>query len=390
MTRPLLGTRVLDFTTTIAGPYCARLLADLGAEVIKIEAMDGDLMRARPPLRDGASSSFGQLNAGKQSIVLDLKRPEAREIVRRLLATTDVLVENFRPGVMKRFGLDYPTLSRLKPDLIYCAISGYGQTGPSATLPAYAPAIHAASGYDLAHLAYQDGRERPDNCGIYMADIMSAIYAFGGIMTALLQRQSTGRGQMVDVSMLETMLSLLVGEVQTAQFAVPPAGKPLYVPVKTRDGFIMPAVGSEKSFQGLCKAAGHPEWITDPRYADYPDRRRNWGAFVDGLEAWSAELPTSDCQAALDREGVPNSPYRTVREAMDDPQLAHRAAFAEVRDASGAFRVLNPPFHLSDATIKVADFAASLGQHTREVLTEAAYTPAEIEALAAAGVVRMG
>jgi crotonobetainyl-CoA:carnitine CoA-transferase CaiB-like acyl-CoA transferase len=390
MTRPLLGTRVLDFTTTIAGPYCARLLADLGAEVIKIEATEGDLMRARPPLRDGASSSFGQLNAGKQSIVLDLKRPEAREIVRRLLATTDVLVENFRPGVMKRLGLDYAALSQLKPDLIYCAISGYGQTGPSATLPAYAPAIHAASGYDLAHLAYQPGRERPDNCGIYMADIMSAIYAFGGIMTALLHRQSTGRGQMVDVSMLETMLSLLVGEVQTAQFEVPPAGTPLYVPVKTRDGFIMPAVGSEKSFQGLCKAAGHPEWITDPRFADYPDRRRNWGDFIGALEAWSADLTTSDCQAALDREGVPNSPYRTVREAMLDPQLAHRAAFAEVRDGSGSFRVLNPPFHLSDATIRVSDFAASLGEHTRDVLTEAAYTAEEIDALAAAGVVRMG
>ena len=373
MTRPLLETRVLDFTTTIAGPYCARLLADLGAEVIKIEATEGDLMRARPPLRDGASSSFGQLNAGKQSIVLDLKRPEAREIVRRLLATTDVLVENFRPGVMKRLGLDYAALSQLKPDLIYCAISGYGQTGPSATLPAYAPAIHAASGYDLAHLAYQPGRERPDNCGIYMADIMSAIYAFGGIMTALLHRQSTGRGQMVDVSMLETMLSLLVGEVQTAQFEVPPAGTPLYVPVKTRDGFIMPAVGSEKSFQGLCKAAGHPEWITDPRFADYPDRRRNWGDFIGALEAWSADLTTSDCQAAL----------RVFANLIWSP-------FAEVRDGSGSFRVLNPPFHLSDATIRVSDFAASLGEHTRDVLTEAAYTAEEIEALAAAGVVRIG
>src|ERR1019366_4444417 len=154
MPRTLQHIRVLDFTTTIAGPYCARLMADLGAEVIKIEAPGGDMMRTRPPLRDGASTSFGQLNAGKRSVVLDLKRPEAQDIGRRLLATTDVLVENFRPGLMRRFGLDYPALHETNPALIYCAISGYGQTGPSAELAAYAPAIHAASGYDIAHLAY--------------------------------------------------------------------------------------------------------------------------------------------------------------------------------------------------------------------------------------------
>src|SRR6202044_771142 len=130
-TGPLDGMRVLDFTTTIAGPYCTRMMADLGAEVIKIESAEGDMMRSRPPLRDGASTSFGQLNAGKRSVVLDLKRPEAQAVVRRLLATTDVLVENFRPGVMRRFGLDYSALAELQPALIYCAISGYGQTGPS-------------------------------------------------------------------------------------------------------------------------------------------------------------------------------------------------------------------------------------------------------------------
>src|SRR5437763_8361114 len=148
--------RVIDFTTTIAGPHCTRLLADLGAEVIKIEAPEGDMMRSRPPLRNGASTSFGQLNTGKKSVVLDLKNPAALAAARRLLETADVLVENFRPGVMRRFGLDYPTLQALKPELIYCSISGYGQTGPSAGLPAYAAVIHAASGYDHAHLAYQD------------------------------------------------------------------------------------------------------------------------------------------------------------------------------------------------------------------------------------------
>ena len=208
MTGALDGLRVLDFTTTIAGPHCTRLLADLGAEVIKIEPAEGDMMRTRPPLRNGASTSFGQLNAGKKSIVLDLKAPQAVEAVHRLLATADAVVENFRPGVMRRFGLDYEALAPIKPELIYCAISGYGQTGPSSQLPAYAPVIHAASGYDLAHMAYQGEQRRPDYCGIYIADVLTGTYAFGAILAALYQRQSTGRGQLIDVSMLESMLSL--------------------------------------------------------------------------------------------------------------------------------------------------------------------------------------
>src|SRR5215831_451932 len=187
----LRGVRVLDFTTTIAGPHCARLLADLGADVVKIESPDGDLMRTRPPLRGSASSYFGQLNAGKRSLVLDLKRPEAVSIVKRLVAAADLLVENFRPGVMTRLGLDYASLQPLRPELVYCAISGYGQTGPSSGLPAYAPVIHAASGYDLAHLSYQEGRTRPDNNGVFIADVVTGTYAFGAIMAALYHRQLT-------------------------------------------------------------------------------------------------------------------------------------------------------------------------------------------------------
>jgi len=387
MTRSLDHIRVLDFTTTIAGPHCARLLADLGASVIKIEAAEGDMMRSRPPMRDGASTTFGQLNAGKQSIVLDLKQPAAQEVVRRLLATTDVLVENFRPGVMRRFGLDYAALCEAHPALVYCAISGYGQTGPSSDLAAYAPAIHAASGYDIAHLAYQPGRDRPDNCGIYVADVLSGTYAFGAVMTALLHRQQTGRGQMIDVSMLESMLTLLLGEVQTAQFPVPPAGRPMFGPVRTADGFIMPAVASERTFQGLARAAGHPEWITDGRFAAYPDRRRHWGDLVDELELWSGNLPTAACQAAFDREGVPSSPYRSVREVLADPQLAHREALAEVIDAGGSFRVMNPPFRMSGATVRAGGFAAALGEHTRDVLRQAGYSEAQIDDFAASRVI---
>ena len=387
MTRPLQGIRVLDFTTTIAGPHCTRLMADLGAEVIKIESGEGDLLRSRPPLRNGASTTYGQLNAGKQSIVLDLKRPEAREIVMRLLSTTDILVENFRPGVMRRFGLDYATLHEKRPELIYCAISGYGQTGPSSGLAAYAPAVHAASGFDLAHLAYQPGRERPDNCGVYVADYFTGTYAFGATMTALAQRHLTGRGQMVDVSMLETMLSTLGPEVQAAQFHVEPPGRPMFGPVRTQDGYIMPAIASERSFQGLCRAAGRLEWLGDARFAVYGDRRRNWGQLVDELELWSSSVTTAECQAAFDREGVPSSPYRSVREVLADPQLAHRGALATVEDAGGSFQVINPPFRFSDATVAAGEYAAGLGENTRAVLDAAGYSENEIAALAASGVV---
>ena len=379
--------RVVDFTTTIAGPYCTRMMADLGAEVIKIETAEGDMMRTRQPLRDGASTAFGQLNAGKQSIVLDLKRPEGQEVVRRLLSNCDFLVENFRPGVMQRFELDHETLAKRHPALIYCSISGYGQTGPSSSLAAYAPAVHAASGFDLAHMAYQPGRDRPDNCGIYIADIVSGTYAFGACMAALAHRHLTGLGQHLDVSMLETMLSLMVGEVQAAQFPVAPPGRPMYGPVRTLDGFIMPAVASEKSFQSLCQAAGHPEWITDPRFARFADRRNNWGDFVELLEIWSTTLSTADCQAAFDSNGVPASPYRTVKEVLADPQLAHRGALAEVHDKGGSFKVVNPPFRMSGAPVQVMGFSAGLGEHAREVLALAGYVSDEIDKLLAEGIV---
>ena len=375
------GLRVLDFTTTIAGPHCGRMLADLGAEVIKIEAPEGDMMRTRPPLRDGASTSFGQLNAGKKSVVLDLKSPRGVEAARRLVATADVVVENFRPGVMRRFGLDYDALKEVKPDLVYCAISGYGQTGPSAALPAYAPVIHAASGYDLAQIAHQEEARRPDYCGIFIADVLTGTYAFGAIMTALYRRQLTGEGQMIDVSMLESMLSLTLSEIQAAQFTVVPPGRPIFGPIATRDGYIMPAIASERSFQNLAAASGHPGWIADPRFARYADRRRHWGELVDELELWSKALTTAEVQAIFDRHGVPSSPYRTVKEAMADPQLAHRNAFAEIADAGGSFLALNPPFRLSAAPVAAQPFAAALGEHTEPVLAELGYTPAEIAAL---------
>jgi crotonobetainyl-CoA:carnitine CoA-transferase CaiB-like acyl-CoA transferase len=294
--------------------------------------------------------------------------------------TTDVLVENFRPGVMARLKLDHETLRALNPALIYCSISGYGQTGPSAELPAYAPVIHAASGYDMAHLAYQPGRERPDYCGIYHADVVTGTYAFGAISAALYQRTRTQRGQHIDVSMLESMLTLTLNEVQWSQFKVAPLSRPMFGPIETRDGYVMVAIASEKTFQGLMKVIGHPEWVDDPRFAAYADRRNNWAELMDGVEAWSRVVTTEQCLAALNREGVPSSAYRTVAEALADPQLAHRRALAEVEDDGGTFRVLNLPFRMTGARVSAAKRMATLGEHTRALLKETGLSEDQIAA----------
>jgi len=288
------------------------------------------------------------------------------------------VVENFRPGVMARFALDYPKLQAVNPALIYCAISGYGQTGPSAGRPAYAPVIHAASGYDLAQIAHQMEDRRPDYCGIYIADVLSGTYAFGAVMAALYQRRVTGIGQMIDVSMLESMLTLTLSEIQNAQFPVTPPGRPIFGPVATRDGYIMLAVASERTFQNLAKAARRPDWITDPRFAQYHDRRLHWGELIDELEVWSTTLTTEQVQAVFDRNQVPSSPYRTVKDAMADPQLAHRGALAEIRDAGGCFLAMNPPFRLSAGETAAAPTVPRLGEHTAAVLGEAGLSREEI------------
>ncbi|WP_028334333.1 CoA transferase [Bradyrhizobium sp. USDA 3256] len=383
LTRSFDGLRVLDFSTTIAGPHCTRMLADMGAEVIKIEPAEGETMRTRPPVRNNCSTAFGQLNIGKNSLVLDLKSPAGVEAVRRLIATADVLVENFRPGVMRRLKLDYASIRDINPKLIFCSISGYGQTGPSAELPAYAPVIHAASGYEMAHLAYQPGRSRPDYCGIYHADVLTGVYAFGAISAALYQRAASGKGQHIDVSMLESMLSLTLNELQWSQFEVKQTQRPMFGPIETTDGYVMVAIASEKTFQNLMQVIGRPDWVSDPRFAKYSDRRENWAGLMEGVEAWSRSVSTQACLAALNEYGVPSSAYRTVREALADPQIAHRGALAEVADGGGSFKVLNLPFRMSGATVGARKRMSTLGEHTLSYLKEIGLSEDQIAGFAA-------
>jgi crotonobetainyl-CoA:carnitine CoA-transferase CaiB-like acyl-CoA transferase len=381
--KALQGIRVLDFSTTIAGPHCTRMLSDMGAEVIKIETVEGETMRTRPPVRGDCSSVYGGYNVGKKSVVLDLKSATGIEAVKKLVARVDVLVENFRPGVMRRLKLDHETLRRLNPKLIYCSISGYGQTGPSAELPAYAPVIHAASGYDMAHLAYQPGRQRPDYCGIYHADILTGVYAYGAITSALVQRQQTGQGQHIDVSMLESMLSLTLNEVQGAQFPIKPPQRPMFGPMETSDGYVMVAIASEKTFQNLVTVAGRPEFVRDSRFAAYSDRRDHWGDLMEGVETWSRTLTSQQCLAALNQAGVPCSAYRSVAEAMADPQSTHRGILAQVSDDAGAFKVLNLPFRMSGAEVGPGPRVATVGEHTEEVLKEIGMSEAPVTSAAA-------
>jgi crotonobetainyl-CoA:carnitine CoA-transferase CaiB-like acyl-CoA transferase len=278
--------------------------------------------------------------------------------------------------------LDHASLHEANPKLIYCSISGYGQTGPSAELPAYAPVIHAASGYEMAHLAYQPGRSRPDYCGIYHADVLTGVYAFGAISAALYQRTATGQGQHIDVSMLESMLSLTLSELQWAQFEVKPTQRPMFGPIETADGYVMMAIASEKTFQSLMQVIGHPEWVSDPRFAKYSDRRENWVSLMEGVEAWSGTVTTEQCLVALNAHGVPSSAYRTVAEALRDPQIAHRGALAEVEDAGGTFKVLNLPFRMSGAKVSAARRMSTLGEHTRAYLKETGLSEDEIAAFA--------
>jgi crotonobetainyl-CoA:carnitine CoA-transferase CaiB-like acyl-CoA transferase len=359
--------RVVDFTQVMAGPFCTRLLADCGAEVLKIEPPGGDTMRSRPPLRQGESAYFGTLNAGKRSVVVDLKTEEGRQDARRLAATADVVVENFRPGVMDRMGLGWQALSAVNPRLVYCSISGFGQTGEAAKRPAYAPMIHAASGFDLALMDFLPDAERPAPTGMFFADVLAAVYAWGAVQTALLERERTGKGQQVDVALMDSLLSMMVYECMEAQFPQKQK-RHVYSPLRASDGFIIVVPLSQKNFDGMATLLGNPEWTADPRFASAAGREANWAEIMRHLEGWTLERSAEDCESAFLGAGVPCSRYRTVAEALADPASVERGILGEVEDAAGPFGVPNPPFRMSATEARVRRPIPALGEATEEML----------------------
>jgi CoA:oxalate CoA-transferase len=385
------GIRVLDFTAMMSGPYCTRLMADLGAEVIKVEPPEGDHIRLRPPLRDGRSAYFAQLNAGKSSIALDLKRPEARKLIHDLVSHCDVLVENYRPGVMQRLGLDYDTLAMLNPKLVYCSISGFGQEGSWSGRSAYAPVLHATSGYDMANLDYQEGDiDRPLKNGIFIADVLGGSTAFGAIQAALFRVLKTGQGDHVDVSLLDAMVSMLVYECQEAQFPAE-RRRPLYRPTQASDGFLLVAPVSQNNFEALARGVGHPEWIGDSRFATSSDREHNWSELMNLLDEWALTRTAADCEATLTKAGVPCSQYRTVRETMALPPIQERGVLEEIDDGAGPLRIPNAPFRFGQSATRVRNKVPSLGEDGSRLLSTLLGLNAQaIEELRKSGVLRGG
>lgn len=365
---PLQGIRVIDFTAMLAGPHCARLMADLGAEVIKIEGLEGDLIRSRPPLRDGNSTYFGALNCGKKSVAIDLKTKAAKDIIFKLVEASDVVVENFRPGVMARLGFDYATLRQHNPKLVYCSISGYGQNGSGATRAAYAPIVHAASGFDAANLTYQAGHDTPASTGIFTADILSGAYAFGAIQAALVHRERTGEGQAVDVSLMDSMLNLLVFECQEAQFPSK-RPRPVYVPMKSTDGHVIIAPISQKNFEQMAEAMQQPDLKTGARFATGPARVEHWTELMAVMEQWTCRHSSAEIETIMDANSVPCSRFVTVVDAMKDIQLAERGSLSKITDSAGEFVVPNAPFQFTMPTA-AGPAVASLGADNGNVLSE--------------------
>jgi crotonobetainyl-CoA:carnitine CoA-transferase CaiB-like acyl-CoA transferase len=373
----LSGVRVLDFSFVMAGPYCTRLMADLGADVVKVEARHGDLVRGRPPLRDGRSSYFAALNCGKRSIVLDLKHDEGRRVAQALARQSDVVIENFRPGVMKRLGLDYDTLAAQHPRLVYCSISGFGQGASGDGKGAYAPTLHALSGYDHAMRTYQAvGRDAPDggggrppNTGLFVADVLGGSLAFGAINAALLQRERTGRGEHVDLSLLDAMIGLQVCELQEAQFPEQPMHF-VYQPTRTRDGWLMVAPTTQENFAALCRATGRLEWLEDERFRSGAARQRHWGEFLAALEARAARRTAAECERILDAHQVPCSRYLPIGEAIALPSVAERGSVREVDDGAGPFLIAGAPYRMRHGTAAPRDHLSTLGGDGAAVLRE--------------------
>ena len=389
---PLTGLLVLDLTRVLAGPFCTRLLADLGARVIKVERPgEGDETRRGPhqlePGRDDQSSYFVRVNAGKESVAVDLSRPEGRQVVLDLARHADVFIENFAPGVVARLGCDHEAVRAVKPDIVYCSISGFGQTGPWRQRPAFAHIANAVSG--LMHLEQGD-EVSPRASNLQAADVLAGTHAASAILAALWRRGRTGGGAHVDVSMLEALVS-----ADSLTFASVLNGgeehgnpRPGMLVHRIGDRYLaLQSVGAPRLWERLLGVMGRPELADDPRFATSLTRRRHWGALREVIAEWLSGF--ASVEAALDvleRARIPCAPVLRPAEVIAAPHLAERAFFPAVpHPARGSVRVTASPYHLDGKPVHPRGPAAyRAGEHTREVLAELlGYSEERIAALLA-------
>lgn len=316
--------------------------------------------------------------------MLDLKSTAGRAAAFALTQDVDVIVENWRPGVADRLGVGYKAVSELNPRIVYCSISGFGQQGPHAQRPAYAPIIHAASGFDLAQMEYQSG-ERPANTATYVADVFGGMSAFAAIQAALFRRERKGQGQYIDVALLDCMLNILVSECQEAQ-APSKASTRVYPPLKTGDGYVVVAPTSQKNFEQLSAVVGHPEWLRDARFVNSGTREKNWAELMILIEEWTRGRPGAEVERLLMAGGVPCTRYLTVTEAMAEPQLRARGTLSRVEDAAGEYWVPQAPFQMPGLHTAPRSNVPGLGANTVDILRERlGYSAAEAQACLGAG-----
>ncbi|MBV7486938.1 CaiB/BaiF CoA-transferase family protein [Bordetella sp. BOR01] len=392
----LAGVRVLDLSRVLAGPWCTQTLADLGADVWKIEAPgQGDDTRGwTPPDVGGESTYFMCTNRSKRSLAVDLRHPEGRALVRRLAAQADVLVENYRLGALAKFGLDYDTLSQAHPGLIYCSISGYGRTGPRAAEPGYDFVIQAESGL-MSITGEPEGA--PMKLGVAITDLVTGMNATQAILAALLARGKTGQGQLIDLALLDSAVSVLanVGSGYLAAGHEPQRfgnGHPTVVPYQifaTADGAFALGVGNDAQFAALCTALDRPHWAADERYRTSRARALNRDTLVPGLQDIFLVRSSAHWLARIRAAGIPAGPVRTVPQALDAPEVAARGLLADTPDkVHGSVRLMRSPLHLRGTPPREPVAPPRLGEHTADVLAQVlGATAVEIQGWRDAGAV---
>ena len=396
--RMLQGIRVLDLTNVLAGPFATLHLALLGAEVIKIEnPKGGDLARKLgivPELNDQMmGTSFLAQNANKKSVTLNTKSPEGKELFLRLAKSADVLVENFRPDVMDRLGLGYSELSRLNPRLIYCAISGFGKTGPDAYKPAYDQIIQGLSGVMAVN---GDERLNPLRAGFPVCDTVGGLNAAFAVMAALYHREHTGEGQFIDVAMLDSIMpligwvaaNLLIGGQQPVlmgndNFTAAPSGT-----FHTQDGYINIAANKQEQWEALCDELGLSELKTDPRFQKRDERKKNRKQLTPLLEARLSERPTGEWVDRLNAKDIPSGAILGLEEALKQPQIRHRQTLKDVPvDGIGTIPLFDLTARFEKTPGAITAPPPRLSAHTAEVLAEVGVSPEELAALKTKGVV---